>query len=64
MLPRRARLDIVKAMVAKYYPPGDYPVGLLSDLYKALGEAEMRGFEECMSCFETGAQPGNDNSPT
>lgn len=56
----RQKLEIAKALIARHYPDGSRPEGLLTDLYRALGEAEMRGFDDCMAVFER-QYPANDN---
>lgn len=58
---RRDRLQAAKDIVAKFYPGGDAPAGLLTELYRALGEAELNGFRECMELFEQRSSPDNDN---
>lgn len=40
---------------------GNKPDGLLIDIFKALGEAEQRGFVDCMQIFEP-RRAENDNA--
>lgn len=59
----KANLATVKAIIARHYSESPPPKGLLIDLYKAVREAEMRGFDDCMSFFER-TMPANDDAPT
>lgn len=58
---RRDRAQIVKDMIAKHFPGGNAPRGLLGDLYLALGEAETKGFGECLEMFQRQASADNDD---
>lgn len=57
---RRDRFQLVKDLMAKHYPGGDLPHGLMGDLYSAFGEAELRGYEACLSFFTERQSPDND----
>lgn len=50
-LPLRA--DTVRGLIKKHFHDRGLPTppGLLIDFVRALGEAELRGFEECLSYF-------------
>lgn len=57
---RQERLQLVKDLVAKHFPGGGAPNGLLIDMYKALGRAETKGFGECLEFFQQSSFPAND----
>jgi len=58
---RRDRLQMVKDMMAKHFPGGNAPAGLMIDMYKAIGEAELKGFGECLDFFTGQSSPANDD---
>lgn len=58
---RRDRLQMLKDMIAKHFPGGNAPAGLLTDLYRAIGEAELKGFGECIEMFDSKSSPDNDD---
>lgn len=60
---RKHRGDVAKELLAKFYPDGALrPKGLLTAIFVALGEAESRGFEDCLAIFEMRSSD-NDNRP-
>jgi hypothetical protein len=59
----RQKAEITKAILKRHFPGGNQPKGLLMDIYKALGEAELRGYADCLRFFEQ-SHPDNDNSLT
>lgn len=61
---RRERYQIVKDVVAKHFPGGNAPTGLLIDLYRALGEAELKGYWECLEMCRQHVSPDNDDRDT
>jgi hypothetical protein len=58
---RRDRFQLVKDLMAKHYPGGNLPQGLMGDLYSAFGEAELRGYEACLSFFTERFAADNDD---
>lgn len=57
----RDRFQSTKDIVAFHFPGGNCPPGLMTDIFKALGEAEHRGFAECLSIFQRQSSADNDN---
>lgn len=58
----RDRFELAKTIIAKHYPDqAAAPDGLLVSMIKALGEAELRGFDECMLFFKRQNPPDNDD---
>lgn len=55
----RQKAEIAKSLIKRHFPGGNQPKGLLIDLYRALGEAEMRGYDDCLQFFEQHV-PAND----
>ena len=53
-------LAAARRLLADHFPGRTYPEGFLIDLYKAIREAEMRGFAECLSFFEPRHRAAND----
>lgn len=51
-----------KDIAAKYWTAGERPEGLLTDLYRAIRDAETRGFADCMAIYN-GHRPANDDTP-
>jgi hypothetical protein len=45
-------LATAKGIVGKHYPEGGTPSGLLTDIYKAVRNAEHFGFADCLRYFE------------
>jgi hypothetical protein len=58
---RPHRLQMVKDMVAKHFLGGNVPKGLLIDLYQMIGQAELKGFDDCLDVFRQQASPANDD---
>ena len=55
---------VAKDIMQRFFPDSALrPEGLLTAIFVALGEAERRGFEDCMSIFEK-PQGANENQPT
>lgn len=48
----RRRADTARAILARHFPAGGVPEGLLSDIYRALAAAELRGFGDCLAIFK------------
>lgn len=59
---RRDRLQMAKDISAKHFPGGNVPAGLLTDMYKLIGEAELKGFNECLEFFSAQSSPDNDQT--
>lgn len=65
MMSLRDRFELAKTIIAKHYPDrGAAPDGLLVSLIKAFGEAEQRGFGECLIFFERQYPADNDDKGT
>lgn len=53
---------VAKTIVNRFFPDGaSRPDGLLTAIFRALGEAETRGFENCLAIFER-READNDNT--
>jgi hypothetical protein len=53
---------VAKRLLGRVRPDGAQPAGLLLELYKALREAEERGFERGLRLVEQAKLPANDNA--
>jgi hypothetical protein len=49
---RVGRYKECREILHRFYPGGDWPQGLLPELWKAIGRAELRGFDECLAYFD------------
>lgn len=57
----RQRAALAKSIITTHYPDlSAAPKGLLITIFKALGEAELRGFDDCLSYFQQ-REAENDN---
>ena len=54
----RERFELARSVIAKHYPDQHAaPEGLMMTLIKAFGEAERRGYAECLTFFERTLSP-------
>lgn len=61
----RQRFELAKHIIATHYPDKrTAPAGLQMALIKAFGEAELRGYDECLRYFTEGTAAANDDRPS